>query len=78
MFSENGFKLFRTHAPNPCTKNYFIEHMIINGIMDESLLYEQPFMDKNELGLDGVFPRLADNLIAIIKKINQSVRPVGV
>ena len=52
--------------------------MIINGIMDESLLYEQPFMDKNELGLDGVFPRLADNLIAIIKKINQSVRPVGV
>lgn len=57
--------------------NYIIEHLTINGVMDESLLYEQPYTDINELGLDGVFPRLADNLIAVIKKINQSVRPVG-
>lgn len=53
--------------------DYIINHLTINGTMEERLLYEAPYTDIHEMGLDGVFPKLADQLISIIKRINQSV-----
>jgi type I restriction enzyme R subunit len=52
--------------------DYIIDHLTMNGMMDEALLYEQPYTDIHELGLDGVFPRVAGKLLEIIHGINQS------
>lgn len=53
--------------------NYIIDHLTINGVIDERLLFEQPFTDIHEQGLEGVFPTLADSLLSVIRKINSSV-----
>ena len=52
--------------------NFIIDHLTINGVIDEGMLYEQPFTDVHEQGIDGVFPNLADNLMVIVRRINQS------
>jgi type I restriction enzyme, R subunit len=58
--------------------NYIIDHLTLRGVMDPRLLYEAPYTDLNDRGIDGLFPGLADRLIGIIKAINQSVAMRGV
>jgi len=57
--------------------NYIINHLSVNGTIDESILYEQPYTDIHEMGLDGVFPDFADKIISLIRQINNSVFPAG-
>jgi type I restriction enzyme, R subunit len=52
--------------------NYIIEHLTRNGTMDERLLYSSPYVDIHEMGVEGVFPKLADNIIGLIREINRS------
>lgn len=55
--------------------NYIIDHLTANGVMDEGLLYDQPFTDINDMGLDGVFPGMESDLLEIIRRINQTANP---
>ena len=52
-----------------------INHLTQNGSMDPGLLYEAPFTNLADDGLDGVFddPDKADRIVAIIKEINSRV-----
>ena len=56
--------------------NYIIEHLTRNGTMDERLLYRSPYVDIHEMGVEGVFPKLADHIIGLIRRINGSVVPL--
>ena len=50
-----------------------IEHLTQNGVMDGSLLYEQPFTNFNPLGLDGLFPETdAADIVQILAMINKN------
>jgi type I restriction enzyme, R subunit len=56
----------------------FVEQIIDlltqQGVMNPSLLYEPPFTDFHQDGLDGVFDdRDADSIVAIIRSFNQTV-----
>ena len=57
--------------------DHIINHLTIRGIMDAELLYEQPYTDIHEAGLDGVFPDEADNLLGILGRLNQVVLEMG-
>lgn len=68
-----------------CTKDQigFVTHLITqltkDGLIDPNLLYESPFTDFHEAGLDGLFAsHEADELVTIIKGINHSVEPLAV
>jgi type I restriction enzyme, R subunit len=51
-----------------------IDYLTQQGIMDPGLLYEPPFTDLHDAGLDGIFPETeADRIIAIVRSFNQSV-----
>jgi type I restriction enzyme, R subunit len=50
--------------------NYIIEHLTMNGTIEESLLFEQPFTDSHTEGLTGVFPKEYAGLMAIVRKLN--------
>ncbi len=53
--------------------NQVIEYLTWNGIMDPALLYEPPFTDFSNDGLDGVFQDLdADKIVSLIKDINKN------
>jgi len=50
-----------------------IEHLTQNGVMDGSLLYEQPFTNFNPLGLDGLFLETeAADIVQILAMINKN------
>jgi type I restriction enzyme, R subunit len=56
----------------------FIENIIDfltqNGIMDPGLLYEPPFTDLHQGGLDGVFSdEDADAIVSIVQSFNETV-----
>lgn len=56
----------------------FIENIIDfltqNGIMDPGLLYEPPFTDLHQVGLDGVFSdEDADAIVSIVQSFNETV-----
>ncbi len=53
--------------------NFIINHLSRNGVIEPKLLYDRPFTDLHEEGLEGLFPdEQADELVAIIQKINDS------
>ena len=50
-----------------------IDHLTQNGIMAPALLYEPPFTDLHQDGLDGLFgDDRADEIVAIVESINQN------
>ena len=50
-----------------------IDHLTQNGIMAPALLYEPPFTDLHQDGLDGLFgDDRADQIVAIVESINQN------
>ncbi len=52
---------------------YIVEHFTRNGVVDPRLLYERPFTDLSEGGLDAMFTgEQADELVGIIRTLNQS------
>ncbi len=52
---------------------FIVEGFTRNGVVDPKLLYERPFTDLSEGGLDAMFSYdQADELIRIIQKLNQS------
>ena len=51
-----------------------IDHLTQNGIMNPGLLYESPFSDIHDEGLDGVFnDDDADSLVSLISSFNNNV-----
>ena len=49
-----------------------IDYLTQNGIMDPGLLYEPPFIEVHQAGLDGIFQdEEADHIIAIVDSFNQ-------
>lgn len=51
-----------------------IDYLTQNGVMDAALLYEAPFTDIHQEGLDGIFSdSQADQIVKIIKSFNESV-----
>ena len=54
--------------------NVIVDCLTKNGVMEPDALYEQPFTDINDGGLDAVFPdEQADNVISILNNVNESV-----
>jgi type I restriction enzyme, R subunit len=50
--------------------NYVIDHLTMNGTIEERLLFEQPYTDMHTEGLTGVFPKEYEGLMAIVRKLN--------
>ena len=51
-----------------------IDYLTQNGVMDPGLLYEPPFSDIHDEGLDGIFgDDDADRIIAIVRSFNETV-----
>jgi type I restriction enzyme, R subunit len=50
--------------------NYLIDHLTMNGTIEERLLFEQPYTDIHTEGLTGVFPKEYEGLMAIVRKLN--------
>lgn len=58
--------------------NNIVEYITHNGHLDIGELYEPPFTNYHENGLDGVFEgEISDQLVAIIKNINSQVEIVA-
>ena len=51
-----------------------IEHLVRNGVMNLEALYEPPFTDMHYEGLDRVLPDHADEIVSIIKRVNENAR----
>ncbi|MBV7334061.1 DEAD/DEAH box helicase family protein [Chloroflexi bacterium TSY] len=53
--------------------NYIINYLTRNGVMDPNLLYDRPFTDFSDNGLDGVFDdEQANQIVCILEEINDS------
>jgi type I restriction enzyme, R subunit len=51
-----------------------IDYLTQNGVMNPGLLYESPFTDLHDRGLDGVFNENdADSLVSIVRSFNETV-----
>jgi len=51
-----------------------IDYLTQNGLMNPGLLYEPPFTDLHQEGLDGVFADDdADNIVNIVRSFNETV-----
>ncbi len=51
--------------------NHIIDHLTKNGFIDPGILYERPYTDLHEEGLEGVFPdEQANALVDIIQELN--------
>ncbi|HLF89443.1 MAG TPA: type I restriction-modification enzyme R subunit C-terminal domain-containing protein, partial [Anaerolineales bacterium] len=53
--------------------NYLIDHYVQNGIVNPGILYETPYTDINERGIEGVFPRHVEKILGIVRRLNQVV-----
>jgi len=54
--------------------NHIINHLTKRGIMNPSLLYDRPFIDIDDEGLDGLFgDAQADEIVQILRQVNASV-----
>lgn len=53
---------------------FLVEHFARSGVVDPKLLYDRPYTDLEECGLDGMFTgEQADELIGIIGSLNRSM-----
>ena len=51
--------------------NTVINYLTKNGSIDKSMLYESPFTDQNDQGIDGVFEiQKKEKVVSIIDQIN--------
>lgn len=51
-----------------------VDKPLKNGVMNPDLLYEPPFTDIHEEGLDGVFDEDdADSLVSLVRSFNETV-----
>lgn len=51
-----------------------IDHLTQNGVMDVGLLYEPPFTELHDEGLDGLFNDTdADEIVALVRSFNETV-----
>ena len=51
--------------------NTIISYLSKNGTIDKSMLYEPPFTDQNDQGIDGVFDiEKKEKVVKIIDQIN--------
>lgn len=68
-----GFIQGRTLRPNQIEfLTMMIEHLQEHGVMEASRLYEPPYTDLNERGLDGVFGGAdADRIVEIVNDIHR-------
>src|SRR5258705_8476639 len=54
-----------------------IEYLTRNGVMDPSLLYEPPYTDLDDAGLDGLFDdKQADRIVQILTAIQVNAEPM--
>ena len=54
--------------------SYVIDHLTKNGTLQPGLLYERPFTDLHQMGLDGLFTETqAERLVGALLQINGSV-----
>ena len=47
-----------------------VEHLVINGVMEPSSLFEPPFTAMHDEGVIGVLPDYAEAVVATIEQIN--------
>ena len=47
-----------------------VDHLVANGIMELSMLFEPPFSDMHDEGVIGVLPEYAEAIVATIEQIN--------
>jgi type I restriction enzyme R subunit len=53
--------------------NFIVDYLTKNGVMEPESLYEQPFTDINDKGLDGVFKEdQADDVVRLLENIKES------
>ncbi len=52
--------------------NMIIDHLTLNGVMDPEVLFEPPFTHVHGHGLTGLFPDIAENVVAIIQQVNEN------
>jgi len=50
--------------------NLIIDHLIANGVMEPSSLFEPPFTDMHDEGVIGILPQYAEAIVATIQQIN--------
>jgi type I restriction enzyme, R subunit len=50
--------------------NMIIDHLVANGIMEPSRLFEPPFSDMHHEGVIGILPEYAEAIVATIAQIN--------
>ncbi len=50
--------------------NMIIEHLVINGVMEPSSLFEPPFTGMHDEGVIGILPDYAEAIVATIEQIN--------
>jgi type I restriction enzyme R subunit len=49
-----------------------VEQLTESGVMDPARLYESPYTDLNDQGLDGLFPpEAADELVAVLEEVKR-------
>ena len=47
-----------------------VDHLVANGIMELSSLFEPPFSDMHDEGVIGILPEYAEAIVATIEQIN--------
>ena len=58
--------------------NFIVDYVTKNGVMGPGLLYEPPFTDIHEAGLDGIFgDGQANGIVSILSFINESVEAIA-
>ena len=67
----NFFQLDELRANQMTFINTIISYLSKNGTIDKSMLYEPPFTDQNDQGIDGVFDiEKKEKVVKIIDQIN--------
>lgn len=73
--AREAFSTFLSNAPLTSIQIEFINNLIQqftqNGIIEPSMLFEQPFTKFHESGIGGVFPINAERIISIIEETNK-------
>ncbi len=57
--------------------NMIIEHLVINGVMETSSLFEPPFTGMHDEGVLGILPEYAEAIVATIEQINANAKAVA-
>ncbi len=73
--AHEAFSSFLLNGPLTSIQIEFIHNLIKqftqNGVIEPSMLFEQPYTKFHESGIGGVFPLNAENIISIIEETNR-------